>query len=73
MILHGLFGSLRNWRSIGRRLETRFTVVLVDLRNHGQSPHHQGMSYGELADDVGALADRLNLASFHLLGHSMGG
>ena len=39
LILHGLFGSGTNWRSIARALGTSRTVYLPDLRNHGDSPH----------------------------------
>src|SRR6201999_468457 len=40
LVLHGIFGSGRNWGSIARRLvEARpeWGAVLVDLRLHGQS------------------------------------
>ncbi|MDX5435377.1 MAG: alpha/beta fold hydrolase, partial [Halomonas sp.] len=48
-------------------------VVAVDLRNHGRSPHADGMSYREMAEDLLALLDRLHIDRAHLLGHSMGG
>ena len=38
VILHGLFGSSRNWQSVARDLAEKFFVVTVDLRNHGSSP-----------------------------------
>src|SRR5207302_9055678 len=34
-ILHGLFGSGRNWTSIAQRLAKQHRVVTLDLRNHG--------------------------------------
>ena len=73
LILHGLFGSSSNWRGIARELSKRYTVYLVDLRNHGHSPHARGMTYPELAQDLERLVSRLGLRRFHLLGHSMGG
>jgi esterase len=36
-ILHGLFGSARNWDSIARRLAAKRRVIAFDLRNHGAS------------------------------------
>ena len=39
VILHGLFGTLDNWQTIGRQLADNFTVYIVDLPNHGRSPH----------------------------------
>ena len=37
LILHGLFGSGTNWRSIARQLSAGHRVYSVDLRNHGAS------------------------------------
>ena len=73
VILHGLFGSSTNWRAHARRLQDRHRVLLVDLRNHGDSPHVAGMRYPELASDVLELLDRLGETQVTLLGHSMGG
>jgi len=74
LCLHGLLGSGTNWRSIGRRLAERGRrVLLVDLRNHGRSPHAPGMRYAELAGDVLALLEREGIERAALLGHSMGG
>ena len=72
-ILHGLFGSGRNWTSIGRSLAARHRVLLFDLRNHGASPWADGMSYDEMAADVHAALALRGLARAALLGHSLGG
>ena len=73
LVLHGLFGSGTNWRTIGRRLGTRLECHLVDLRNHGRSPHARGMAYPALAADVLAYVDANRLDRVGLIGHSMGG
>ncbi|QTP55064.1 alpha/beta fold hydrolase [Billgrantia sulfidoxydans] len=73
VVVHGLLGSADNWRSHVRQWQARRRVVAVDLRNHGRSPHAEGMSYREMAADVLALMDRLRIDKAHLLGHSMGG
>lgn len=73
VILHGLFGSARNWQSVARALAARHRVLAVDARNHGQSPHTAAMDYRLMASDVAALIDRLALGPVTLLGHSMGG
>jgi esterase len=72
-ILHGLFGSGRNWNALGRRLAEQACVLLPDLRNHGGSPHAEPMTYPAMAADVGALWDRQEIERSDLIGHSMGG
>ena len=52
IILHGLFGSARNWSTIARRLAASYRVIALDLRNHGDSPWAGTMTYAEVADDV---------------------
>lgn len=73
LILHGLFGSGKNWHSLMRRFAQDFEVYSVDLRNHGQSFHSSEMNYQLMADDVARLIDRLGLGDCRILGHSMGG
>ena len=72
-ILHGLFGSGRNWASITQRLATHHRVIALDLRNHGASPWAETMDYGEMAEDVRASLDARGYERYALLGHSMGG
>lgn len=73
LILHGLFGSKRNWMSVVKPLAEFAQVIAIDLRNHGDSPHARTMSYREMALDVLDLADRLGLDHVNIAGHSMGG
>ena len=73
VILHGLFGSATNWRSVARSLATDHEVHALDLRNHGASPWADTMSYAEMADDVRHYVERHKLKSVTLMGHSMGG
>ena len=73
LVLHGLFGSGTNWRTIARRLETRLECHLIDQRNHGRSPHARGMAYPDLAADVLAYLDSHRIDRAGLIGHSMGG
>lgn len=72
MIVHGLYGSGRNWGVIAKRLSDSFCVHTIDLRNHGFSPCTQTHSYPEMADDIAGLIDHLG-TPMHLVGHSMGG
>jgi pimeloyl-ACP methyl ester carboxylesterase len=73
MILHGLFGSGRNWSAIAKILSKEFEVFVVDLRNHGKSPHAPTMSYSDMANDVSSLITKLSIGGLTLIGHSMGG
>ena len=73
VILHGLFGSSSNWRTIASRLSTRFYVLCVDLRNHGKSGWSDSMSYLDMAQDLAVFIDDNHLDGAHLIGHSMGG
>lgn len=73
VLLHGLFGDLDNLKGLGRDLSTDYQVILMDLRNHGESFHHTSMSFAEMAADVAATLDSLQFAETHLVGHSMGG
>ncbi|MCH8539030.1 MAG: alpha/beta fold hydrolase [Alkalimonas sp.] len=72
VLLHGLFGSQDNLAVIARAAEADFTVISMDLRNHGQSPHHDSMSYSQMAADVLSTLPA-DADQFFLLGHSMGG
>lgn len=72
LILHGLLGSSRNWHSVAQLLSRDHSVVTVDLRNHGQSPHNEEMDYPHLLADVRAVIQHRQ-AAVHLIGHSLGG
>jgi len=73
VILHGLYGSSDNWFSIARELKDRFTVYLPDLRNHGQSPHHEIHTYESMSEDLFEMMSGEGIGKFILAGHSMGG
>jgi esterase len=73
VILHGLLGSSRNWQTTGRDLAEQFHVFALDLRNHGESPHVDEMSYPAMMEDVIGWLSAQSLARVSLMGHSMGG
>lgn len=73
LILHGLFGSLDNWQTIGKKWAEHYQVVLVDLPNHGKSPHTKEFSYKQMASAVAELVEHLGFQKINMLGHSMGG
>jgi pimeloyl-ACP methyl ester carboxylesterase len=73
VILHGLFGSARNWSTVARALSRRAQVHALDLRNHGRSPWTAAMDYPDLVGDLVDYLDREGLDRPVVLGHSLGG
>ncbi len=71
--MHGLFGSSRNWSQLAEKFAEQYQVYVIDLRNHGDSPHAQRMDYPTMAADVSALMDTHKIQSATILGHSLGG
>ncbi len=72
LIVHGLFGSARNWGAIAKRMSDSREVIAVDLRNHGESPWAPTHSYADLAGDLAEIANAEG-GGLDVLGHSMGG
>ncbi|KAF8960055.1 alpha beta-hydrolase, partial [Flammula alnicola] len=76
VVLHGLFGSKRNWGSLCKAFHRDMPdrpVYALDLRNHGSSPHASPMTYEAMASDVHKFIQDKQLKDVALLGHSMGG
>ena len=73
IILHGLFGSNRNWHPIAKVLSEHFDVYSLDLRNHGKSPHSDQMNYPHMAEDVEDFIEHHHFDSVSIIAHSMGG
>lgn len=74
LIIHGLFGQLDNWMTMAKKIaEHKFAVYLIDLRNHGQSPHHEDFNYHVLAEDLVEFIKQHQLENVLLMGHSLGG
>lgn len=72
LIAHGLYGSARNWGVIAKRLSDARQVIVVDMRNHGQSPRAAQNGYEDMADDLAEVIENHG-GKADVLGHSMGG
>ncbi len=72
LIVHGLFGSGRNWGVIARHLAETQRVVVVDMRNHAGSLWAPTHRYPDLATDLAEVIAAKG-GRFDVLGHSMGG
>jgi esterase len=74
-VLHGIFGSGRNWGSVARslvRARPEWGVLLVDLRQHGESKGFEAPHTLErTAADLAALSDARAIRA--VVGHSFGG
>lgn len=73
LLIHGLFGSWENLNGLAKSLQDDREVILVDVRNHGRSPHAESMNYLDIMNDFIELMDALDLTQFDVIGHSMGG
>jgi pimeloyl-ACP methyl ester carboxylesterase len=72
VIVHGLFGSARNWGAIAKRMSDRGRVIVPDMRNHGDSPWQTPHRYSDLALDIAELIEAQG-GPVDVVGHSMGG
>ncbi|WP_052598678.1 alpha/beta fold hydrolase [Aureispira sp. CCB-QB1] len=73
LILHGMFGTLDNWQTIAKKLAEHFMVFIIDLRNHGRSPHSDEFDYTIMANDIREFMENNWIYEAHVVGHSMGG
>src|SRR5258708_9601057 len=55
LVLHGVFGSSRNWSSVAQRLAGTHHVLALDARNHGASPWAETMPYADMVEDLAQL------------------
>ncbi|PIF05257.1 MAG: alpha/beta hydrolase [Draconibacterium sp.] len=73
VIVHGLYGSSDNWVNIGKHLADKYTVYLIDQRNHGRSPFAPTHTYNDMSSDLTGFFEDKKIENATLLGHSMGG
>ncbi len=73
LIMHGIFGLMDNWMTVAKALAENHQVFLLDLRNHGRSPHSEEFTYPAMSDDVKEFIDTHQLHQPVVIGHSMGG
>ena len=73
IILHGLFGMSDNWVSFAKKLAADYMVILVDLRDHGRSPHTSEFSYPLIVEDIAQFMEDNWIYEASIIGHSLGG
>lgn len=78
VLLHGGGGSRQEWHDAGYvdRLRDEYTVILIDLRGHGESglpTEPADYTTEKMGQDILAVADASGLEKFNLWGMSFGG
>jgi pimeloyl-ACP methyl ester carboxylesterase len=75
VMLHGVTGHARTWDEEAAALASRYRVLALDQRGHGDSDPSPNGDYtvATMSADVTAFTDALGLARFSLVGLSMGG
>jgi len=75
MLVHGYGDSFLSWEGWIKRLSPDFHVITIDLPGHGltRAPPGYQLSQDAYADLVDALAAKLQLPPFAIVGNSMGG
>ncbi len=75
VLVHGGRDQKRSWDRVAGALSQTYRVVAFDLRGHGESDWVSDGDYGVMDHvfDLSSLADHLELETFTLIGHSLGG
>jgi len=75
VLLHGITGHARTWDRLASELASRWRIIAMDQRGHGDSDAAPDGDYrvASMADDLASVANQLGLGRFTLLGLSMGG
>jgi pimeloyl-ACP methyl ester carboxylesterase len=74
VLVHGSGLCASTWTPIAEALATRFRVVALDLRGHGDSDKPDGRyTWPEVAGDLPGFIEALRLNDILLVGHSRGG
>jgi pimeloyl-ACP methyl ester carboxylesterase len=74
VLVHGLGGTIENWRALAPALAERYRVIVPDLPGHGRSaPLPEAKDLDAFAQAVLAIHETEGLASAAWIGHSLGG
>lgn len=74
LLVHGSGSSKATWSSIIKPLKSKYRIVAIDLRGHGDSPMPLDSDYSieEMVADVNSVVEKLDLQRVIFVAHSMG-
>lgn len=73
VFVHGIGGSIKDWREVLERLPEECHAYALDQRGHGQSEKPRSYQLSELTTDIYAFSQELGMGPFTYVGRSMGG
>jgi pimeloyl-ACP methyl ester carboxylesterase len=74
VLIHGITGSSLSWLRVAPALATRYRVIAVDLKGHGDSDRAPaGYRFADQAKEVASVCQALELDAIAVIGHSWGG
>ncbi len=74
VLLHGFGAAAIGWLPVAAALSKTYDVLAPDLPGHGGAEEISGIpSLSEMARHIEGVLEELGIASFHLVGHSLGG
>lgn len=71
--LHGFTSLAHTWDTVARALSDRYRILAPDLRGHGETEWSDKYSLKSAMDDLEAFVSALDVKTFTLIGHSLGG
>src|SRR5690554_888886 len=76
VFVHGAGGSVKTWQKQVVFFKDKFNLLLVDLRDHGESKDMaegiHGFGFDTISDDIINVMDELQIIEAHFIGVSMG-
>ena len=75
LLLHGFMGCARVWDALAKRFRSRYRVIALDQRGHGESEWSEDLAYtlDDHFSDIAGFIEHLDPGPLIIVGHSMGG
>jgi pimeloyl-ACP methyl ester carboxylesterase len=73
LLVHSLGANSYMWRPIMDKLKDRYCCIAVDCRGHGKSSYKGTFTVRDVAADLNAVLDQLEIKRAHIVGISMAG